>query len=314
MSGDVASGGAGGPDGAGGGAARGPLARLGVYAGLVKLSHSVFALPFALLALLVAADGRPSLRLSGLVVAAVVAARTAAMAFNRFADRDLDAANPRTRMREIPRGVVSPAAALSLALGAGAAFLAAAWLLSPVCFWLGLPTLAWLYGYSYAKRFSSLCHLWLGAALGVAPVAAWLAHDGAFGARLWAPFVLGLSVSVWVAGFDVLYACQDDAFDRARGLFSIPARLGRPGALRVSRTLHALAVVGFAAFGVLAPLGQAYQAGVVLAAVLLVLQHRLVRADDLSRIDAAFFTANGTLAIVLFAAGCVDLYVTGPSR
>lgn len=298
---------------AGIGVARGRWVRVRTYAGLVKLSHSVFALPFALLALLVAAGGRPSPRLIGLVVAAVVAARTAAMAFNRFADRELDAANPRTRMREIPRGAVSPAAALTLALGAGAVFLGAAWLLSPVCFWLGLPTLAWLYGYSYAKRFSSLCHLWLGAALGIAPVAAWLAHDGAFGPRLWAPLVLGLAVAVWVAGFDVLYACQDDAFDRARGLFSIPARLGRPGALWVSRALHALAVVGFAAFGALAPLGGAYQAGVALAAVLLALQHRLVRADDLSRIDAAFFTANGTLAIVMFAAGCVDLYAFGPA-
>ena len=192
----------------GGAAAGGLVGRAHAYASLVRLSHSVFALPFALLSLLVATDGRPSPLLLLLVVAAVVAARTAAMAFNRWADRELDAANPRTAGREIPRGVVRPQQALWLALGAGAVFLLACRLLSPLCFWLGLPTLAWLYGYSYAKRFSSLCHVWLGLALGLSPVAAWLAADGAFGPRLWTPVALGAAVALWVAGFDVLYACQ----------------------------------------------------------------------------------------------------------
>jgi 4-hydroxybenzoate polyprenyltransferase len=295
--------------GSGAPAPAGPLQRLRAYAGLVKLSHSVFALPFALLSLLVATGGRPSLRLLGLVVAAVVAARTAAMAFNRFADRELDAANPRTQNREIPRGVVSPAAALALALGAGAVFLAVAWLLSPLCFWFGLPTLAWLYGYSYAKRFSSLCHLWLGLALGLSPIAAWLAADGQFGSRLTAPLVLGVGVALWVAGFDVLYACQDDGFDRERGLRSLPVRLGRGPAMWLSRVLHVGALFAFAGFGWLAPLGPFYMVGVGLAACLIAWQHRLLRPDDLSRIDAAFFTANGALALVMAAAGCLDLYV-----
>jgi 4-hydroxybenzoate polyprenyltransferase len=283
--------------------------RAQAFAGLVKLSHSVFALPFALLSLLVATDGAPSLRLVGLVCGAVVTARTAAMAFNRWADRELDAANPRTSNREIPAGRVTATSALLLALGAGAAFLGFCWLLSPACFWLGIPTILWLYGYSYAKRFSSLCHLWLGVALGVSPFAAWFAVDGAFGERLYAPLVLGLAVATWVAGFDVLYACQDDEFDRERGLRSLPVLLGRRGAMWISRSLHVLALGGFVGFGLMTQLSTGYLIGVGLAACLLVWQHRLLRPDDLSRIQAAFFTANGTLAVVMFAAGCADLYL-----
>jgi len=279
------------------------------YASLIKLSHSVFALPFALLSLLVATDGAPSLRVLALVCAAVVTARTAAMAFNRWADRALDADNPRTAGREIPAGKVSPAAALSLAIGAGAAFLSVCALLSTACLYLGVPTLLWLYGYSYAKRFSSLCHLWLGVALGVSPFAAWFAVDGVFSARLYAPLVLGRAVAAWVAGFDVLSACQDEDFDRERGLRSLPVALGRSAAMWGSRLLHCAALAGFVLFGWMTPMGAGYFAGVVLASGLLVWQHRLLRPDDLSRIQAAFFTATGTLAVVLFAAGCLDLYL-----
>jgi 4-hydroxybenzoate polyprenyltransferase len=181
--------------------------------------------------------------------------------------------------------------------------------LSPLCFWFGLPTLAWLYGYSYAKRFSSLCHLWLGLALGLSPIAAWLAADGQFGSRLTAPLVLVVGVALWVAGFDILYACQDDGFDRERGLRSLPVRLGRGPAMWLSRVLHVGALFAFAGFGWLAPLGPFYMVGVGLAACLIAWQHRLLRPDDLSRIDAAFFTANGALALVMAAAGCLDLYV-----
>ena len=284
------------------------LHRAKAYAGLVKLSHSVFAMPFALLSLLVASAGRPSLRLLLLVITAVVAARTAAMAFNRFADRELDAANPRTRNREVPSALVSPRSALTLAAGAGAGFLLVCWFLSPTCLLLGVPTLAFLLGYSYAKRFTWLCHLWLGVALGVSPIAAWFAVDGEFGPRLYAPLVLGCSVALWVSGFDVLYACQDDAFDRERGLRSLPVLLGRHRAMWVSRILHLAAPVGFATFGWMTGLHRIFLAGVVLAAGLLIWQHRLLRPNDLSRIQAAFFTANGTLAVVMFAAGCADLY------
>ena len=236
------------------------------------------------------------------------------MAYNRFADRDLDGANPRTAGRELPRGVVSPRAALMLALGAGGVFLCACLLLSPLCFWFGLPVLLWLYGYSHVKRFSSLCHLWLGVALGLSPLAAWVAADGAFGPRLWAPTVLGVGVAAWVAGFAVLYASQDEAFDRATGLHSLPVRLGARGAMWCSRALHGLAVLAFAAFGWLSSLGVAWQTGVGLALALMVWQHSLLRPNDLSRIQTAFFTANGAIAIGMFVAGCIDLYLLPASR
>jgi 4-hydroxybenzoate polyprenyltransferase len=286
--------------------------RVRTFASLVKLSHSVFALPFALLALLAATAGHPSLRQLLLVVAAVVAARTAAMAYNRFADRAIDALNPRTAARELPRGAVSPRAALLLTSLAAALFLLCCWLLQPICLWLGLPTLAFLLGYSHTKRFTALCHLWLGVGLGIAPLAAWLAVDGAFTAHLWAPAALGAGVACWVAGFDVLYACQDEAFDRQHGLHSLPARFGAKAALRGSRLLHAIALVGFLVFGQLVPLGPGYLIGIALAALLLLWQHRLVRPGDLARIDMAFFTANGALAILVLAAGCLDLYWLRP--
>lgn len=288
-------------------ASRGGRAR--DFASLVKLSHSIFALPFALLSLLVATQGRPGPALLGLVVLAVVSARTAAMAYNRFADRRIDASNPRTADREIPRGVISPRAALGLVVMAGAVFLAACWWLAPICFWLGLPTLAFLLLYSHVKRFSLLCHLWLGIALGISPVAAWLAADGAFSPRLVAPAVLGLAVALWVAGFDILYACQDEGFDREHGLRSIPARFGAATAMWISRVLHLLALSGFVAFGWLAGLGFGYQIGTACGAGLLVWQHRQLRPGDLSNIQAAFFTANGTIAIVMLLAGGLDVYV-----
>jgi len=288
--------------------------RVRSFGSLVRLSHSVFALPFALLSLLAATDGRPSLRLLSLVTVAVVAARTAAMAYNRFADRDVDAVNPRTAGREIPRGVVSPAAALGLTGAASLVFVVVCWALAPLCGWLSLPTLGWLLGYSHVKRFSSLCHLWLGVALGLSPLAAWLAADGAFGPRTVAPAVLGAAVAVWVAGFDVLYACQDEEFDRAHGLFSLPVRLGAARAMWLARLLHASALLGFLLFGLLVPLGWLYQVGVGLAALLLAWQHRLLRPGDLRRIDMAFFTANGTIAVVMFAIGCLDLYLLAGAR
>ena len=284
------------------------VANARALASMVKLSHTVFALPFALLSLLTATAGRPSLRLLGSVVFAVVAARTAAMAYNRYADRSIDARNPRTSSREIPRGAVSARSALTLVAIASLAFLLISWSLAPLCGWLAIPTLAWLLGYSHVKRFSALCHLWLGVALGISPLAAWLTVDGVFSARACAPAVLGGGVAFWVAGFDVLYACQDETFDRAHGLFSLPSRLGARRAMWCARGLHCLAVAGFAGFGLLAPLGPVFLTGVGAAAVLLAWQHRLLRPDDLSRIQMAFFTANGTIALLLFAAGCVDLY------
>jgi 4-hydroxybenzoate polyprenyltransferase len=279
------------------------------FATLVRLSHTVFALPFALVSLLVATEGSPPGRVLLLVVLAVVAARTAAMAYNRYRDRDIDAANPRTANREIPRGVVTPAAALGLTIVASGCFCVCSGLLGPACGWLAPIALLWLLGYSHAKRFSSLCHLWLGVALGLAPLAAWLAADGEWSQRLLAPAVLGVAVALWVAGFDVLYACQDEAFDRAFGLHSLPARLGAARAMWISRGCHLVAAVGFAVFGCLASLGVGWYCGVVVAAALLVVQHRLLRPTDLARIQAAFFTANGAIAVLLLVAAMGDLYL-----
>jgi len=278
------------------------------YASLVKLSHSVFALPFALIALLVATGGWPKPRTLALVVVAMVCARTAAMAYNRFADRDVDARNPRTAGRELPRGVIRPGQALALTVVAGLAFVAAAAALGPVCGLLSLPVLAVLLGYSHAKRFTAWSHVWLGVALGLAPPAAWVAVTGAVDAGIVPALVLGLGVTLWVAGFDVLYACQDEAFDRAVGLHSIPARFGVARAMVLSRVAHAGAVVLFAAFGISVGLGLAYHAGVAAAAVFLALQHRVLRDADLRRLDGGFFTLNGVVGIALLSATLLDLY------
>lgn len=280
------------------------------HAALIKVAHSVFALPFALLALLVATHGRPGLRLLLLVAAAVVAARTAAMAYNRFVDRHHDARNPRTRDREIPRGVVRPGAALALALVAGAAFIALCFLIRELCGWLSLPVLGWLFAYSHTKRFTAFCHLWLGVSLGLAPVAAWVAATGSISAGILPAVVLGGGVTFWVAGFDLLYACQDEGFDRDHGLHSIPAAFGARSAMLLARVLHGAALLSFAAFGALAGLHRAYVAGLGCAALLLWWQHSLLSPGDLRRIDMAFFLANGALSILLFCTGCLDLYMT----
>ena len=276
---------------------------------LIRFSHTIFALPFALIAVLFATSGRPPVRVLTLCVLAMVAARTAAMAYNRYVDRAIDARNPRTRGRELPRGAIRPGAALALALGAAAAFVVCAFLLAPTCGWLSLPVLVILLGYSHAKRFTSLCHLWLGVALGLAAPAAWVAARGAIDATIAAPLVLGLGVTFWVAGFDVLYACQDLEFDRAEGLFSLPARLGPVRALSIARGLHAIAAILFALFGLAVGAGFCWYLGVAAAGLLLVHEHRLVRADDLSRIDLAFFTLNGAVGLAMLAVAVADLWL-----
>lgn len=292
--------------------------RLRDFAALVKLSHSVFALPFALLSLLTATAGAPPLPLWLPCVLAVVAARTAAMAWNRYVDRDLDAANPRTRGREIPRGAVSPRAALGLTAAAGGVFVLACSLLGPRCTWLSVPTLLWLCAYSLVKRFSALCHLWLGAALGLAPIGCWVAAADVLAATGGAPAVpwttplwLAGGVVAWVAGFDILYACQDEAFDRAHGLHSIPARLGARRALWLSRLLHAAAAILFAGFGAAADLGAGYFAGVVAATAVLWWQQHALRPAAVGDLKPGFFLANGILAVAMLAGGAYDVYSGG---
>lgn len=285
------------------------------YFALVKFSHSLFALPFALMAAWLAAAGVPPASKLLLIVGACVAARTAAMAFNRWLDRDLDAGNPRTSGREIPRGAVSARAALALALLSAAAFVALAAALSRWCAVLALPVLAVLFGYSFAKRFTWLAHLWLGAALALAPLGAWVAVRGeptsSAGGGPGLPLLVGGAVLCWVAGFDLIYACQDAEHDRRVGLHSIPARFGVARALGLAAALHVLTVALLALLGWLAGLGPVYWTSLAAASALLAWEHRLVKPDDLSRVNLAFFTLNGWVGAALFAGLAVDLALFG---
>jgi 4-hydroxybenzoate polyprenyltransferase len=278
--------------------AAGLAQNLGETAEMIAFKHTVFALPFALMSLITASgSGWPTARVLLWVIVAMVAARTAAMSFNRLADHRFDADNPRTADRSLPAGRLSRRFAWFVTIGSALVFVLAASRLNPLCLRLALPTLAVLLGYSYAKRFTSASHLWLGCALGIAPIGAWVAVTGSLDPP---PLVLGAAVAFWVAGFDTIYSLQDEAFDRARGLRSLPSVMGAHRALWAARGFHLLAVVGFAVFAVAAGGGWIRLSAVAAAAVLMLWQHRLVRADDLSRVDAAFFSANGLLAVVMF--------------
>jgi 4-hydroxybenzoate polyprenyltransferase len=277
--------------------------RLVDYANLVKLPHTVFALPFALVGAILASYRYPvSTAQIGWILLAFTAARFAAMGFNRIADRDVDAANPRTRAREIPAGRLSVRQA-GLAVGAAAAlFVFAAGMLNPLCLALSPLALGWVFFYSYTKRFTDWAHLVLGFALAMAPVGAYLAVAGAWSRPAGLLLALAGAVLCWVAGFDILYSLQDEEFDRRHGLRSVPAALGVAGALRVSRALHGLSALLFFAVGALAPeLGGLYYAAAGVIAVMLLYEQSLVREYDTSRVNAAFFTVNGIISIVFFA-------------
>jgi 4-hydroxybenzoate polyprenyltransferase len=274
------------------------------FLSLVTFSHTVFALPFALLATVLAAGAVPPPRTLFGILAAMVGARSAAMAFNRIVDRDVDAENPRTARREIPAGAVSVTAAAMFCALSAAVFVAAAWFLNPLCLALSPLALAIILGYSFTKRLSALSHLVLGLSLAIAPVGAWIAVTGRFAVT---PVVLGLSVLFWVAGFDVIYSLQDEAFDRGHGLFSLPARLGARRALDLSTVFHAVSLALLYGVFVLAGGGPLFGIGVALAGVFLVRQHALVSEKDLSRVNGAFFTANGWLSVAVFLCGALDV-------
>ncbi len=299
-------------------------ATLRSYLELVRFSHTIFALPFALMAVILAfqvpapaATSSAEWWRRGLgVLLCMVTARTAAMAFNRLVDRSFDAANPRTATRHLPRGDLAVGEVFGLVALSSGAFIAATLLFLPN--WLPLvlsvPVLAWLLGYSYAKRFTMLAHVWLGAALGMAPVAAWIAIRGE--ALLANPtdglpaLILGLAVTTWVAGFDIIYACQDAGFDASQGLHSIPARLGVPRALMLAAGLHVVTLAILAALPLIVPqLGAVYWGTLVAIAALLVWEHSLVRPDDLSRVNQAFFTANAAIGLLLLVAIAIDCSV-----
>jgi 4-hydroxybenzoate polyprenyltransferase len=282
-------------------------ARLRATLEMVRFSHSVFALPFALLSLVIAARGAPPLRVVLWTVVAMVAARSAAMAFNRLADRKIDAKNPRTAGRHLVTGALSARFAGAFATASAGLFVVAAGMLNPTALALAPAVLAVLLGYSFLKRFTWAAHFGVGLALGLSPLGAWVAGAGGLVGDLRIPVCLGGAVLLWVAGFDVIYACQDAEVDRRERLHSIPARFGVATALRIAAALHVACIALFALVAPLAGLSWPYLVGVALAAACLAWEHGLVSADDLSRVDAAFFTMNGIVALVLGAAGIADV-------
>src|SRR6266849_3785835 len=280
------------------------LHNLRVTLEMIKWEHSIFALPFALCGAMLAASGLPTAHQLLWIVIAMVAARSAAMAFNRLADAAIDAANPRTRTRALPAGHLSPAFVATFVIVSCAIFILAAAQLNRLTLWLSPVALAVLLLYSYTKRFTRWSHLVLGFALGIAPSAAWIAVRGSLDPRI---LLLTAAVTFWVGGFDVLYACQDFDFDRQTGLHSIPRFLGIGRALWIARAFHVIMLLLLIALLMVFGLGKLAIAGVIVVAMLLAYEHSLVSADDLSKLNAAFFTMNGVISLVFFAFLAGDL-------
>jgi 4-hydroxybenzoate polyprenyltransferase len=277
---------------------------------MIKFEHTLFALPFAFLGAVLAANGVPSWRQILWITVAMVGARSAAMTFNRIVDRDIDAANPRTADRELPSGKLSVEFAWAFLVASIVLFLVAAYMLNWLTFALSPIALASVLGYSYAKRFTMFAHAVLGWALAISPTAAWIAVRGAIGSPV--PLLLSLLVLLWTTGFDVLYACQDHDYDRSAGLRSIPARFGIANALWIARALHALAFVTVIALYFASGLGWPALVGVVAVGILLIYQHTLVKADDLSRMNAAFFTTNAFVSVILFLTFGAAVFLSRP--
>ena len=283
------------------------IARIGTYLSFIRFSHSVFALPFALTGALLAAREHPlTWERVGWIIAAMVAARSAAMGFNRLVDASYDARNPRTAMRELPRGAMSRAEAIVFVGVSSAAFIAAAWMINPLCAALSPVALAIVFWYSLAKRYTSYTQAFLGLAMAVAPVGGWLAAGGALGR--WEPWLLGSAIGLWVGGFDVLYACQDYAFDRDHGLRSIPVRFGIERSLLISRVMHVATILCMAALALVVPLGPIYLIGVALVAGLLAYEQSLVSSTDLSQVKRAF-DMNGYVGILYFLTTAAAVFV-----
>jgi 4-hydroxybenzoate polyprenyltransferase len=286
------------------GAASHRFGRLGETLSMVRFSHTLFALPFALTGMLLAADGLPPAPVVGWILVAMVAARTAAMTFNRLADRHLDAANPRTAGRSLPAGRLSAPFVAGVFVAAAGLLAVAAWRLNPLALSLTPLALFILCGYSLSKRFTSFSHVVLGVALAGAPLGAWIAVRGDVTLE---PFLLAAAVMFWTAGFDVIYALQDEEHDRGAGLHSLPVLLGPGGALWMSRVFHALTIAFLSALGYSANLGWFYGGAVAASAILLLVEHLLVRPGDLSRLQLAFFRVNVALGMIVLTGTFVDL-------
>ena len=282
------------------------IERIRTYASFVRVSHSVFALPFALTGALLAWRERPA-TLAQLIwiVVAMITARSAAMGFNRVVDARFDSLNPRTASRELPRGRMSEGEAIAFVVVSAGLFVLSAYRLGPLCFLLSPVALAIVFWYSLVKRYTVYTQLFLGLAMAVAPVGGWLAAGGRGG---WEPWLLAMAIGAWVGGFDVLYACQDLSFDRAHGLRSIPVRFGVPASLAISRCLHAVAVTCLASLAFIVPLGPLYLAGVAGVAALLMYEQSLIRANDLSQVKRAF-DLNGYVGILYLIVTAAALYV-----
>jgi 4-hydroxybenzoate polyprenyltransferase len=271
------------------------------HVNLVRLPHTIFALPFALVGVVLASYVAPISVTDVLwVVVAFTTARFAAMGFNRIVDREIDAKNPRTRSREIPSGAMTVREAGVAVVVASIVFLVAAWQLNPLCLVLAPIALGWVLVYSYTKRFTRWSHLVLGVGLSIAPVGGYLAIAGQWSEPWWMLIALAVAVATWVGGFDILYALQDVSFDRENGLHSVPAVYGEVNALAIARVLHLTTVAALALAGIGAGAGAVYFSGVLAAGLLLLYEHSLVKSDDFSRLDAAFFTMNGVISIVFF--------------
>ena len=277
------------------------------YINFVKLPHTLFALPFALLGVLAASRvAAVTARTVGLVVLAFSAARWAAMGFNRIADLRFDAQNPRTQNRELPRGALTLAQAWASVAVAAALFVVAAWLLNRLCLLLSPIALAWVLVYSLSKRFTWWPHLWLGLSLAIAPVGGYLAVTGRWSHPVWVLLAVTAAVATWVAGFDMFYALPDAGFDRDQGLRSAVVRLGEPRAIFLAKLLHGVTIPALGLFGWGAGFGAWYFAGLAVAAGILVYEHQLVHPGDLSRLDAAFFTMNGVMSVTVFGFALLD--------
>jgi 4-hydroxybenzoate polyprenyltransferase len=277
------------------------------YVNFVKLPHTLFALPFALLGVLAASvHAAVGWRTVALVVVAFSSARWVAMGFNRIADRHYDAKNPRTLNRELPRGVLSLTQAWVSVVLAGSLFIVAAGLLNRICLYLSPVALAWIMLYSLSKRFTWWPHLWLGLSLAIAPVGGFLAVTGRWSQPSWVLVAISVAVATWVAGFDIFYALPDRAFDQTEGLHSAVVRLGERNSILLAKLLHGVTIPALIAFGVGAGFGTWYLGGIVAAACLLAYEHHLVRPGDLSKLDAAFFTMNGVMSVIVFGFALVD--------
>lgn len=288
------------------------------YLSLIKFSHTIFAMPFAMIGFFLAATGstgyfglltqdyRLVILKFLLVIACMVFARSAAMAFNRYLDRQFDAKNPRTAIREIPAGIISADRALWFTIANALLFIAATYFINPLCFYLSPVALLVVLGYSYTKRFTALCHLVLGLGLSLAPIGAYLAVTGYFD---WLPVLFSFAVIFWVSGFDIIYALQDEEFDRSNQLHSIPAALGKKKALRVSELLHLLSTTSVVLAGLEGHFGAWYWIGVLVFTGMLIYQHSIVKPNDLSRVNLAFMTANGIASVVFALFVIADLLV-----